>query len=82
MILVFSHQYSSISDKHLSYMACRLVGMQLLFCSLLLAGGSSVVNGFTQVTGSTMVTSQCGVQQGDPQLVAAGVFRLSHPVLK
>ena len=58
------------------YMVSRLVGMQLLCCSymyllLLLAGGGSVVNGFTQVTGSAMFTSQCGVQQDDPQLVAA-----------
>ena len=29
------------------------------------------MNGFTQVTGSAMITSQCGVQQDDPQLVAA-----------
>ena len=64
----------SVSNKHLSYMACRLDAMQLLCCCyllLLLAGGSSVVNGFTQVTGSAMITSQCGVQQDDPQLVAA-----------
>ena len=55
-------------------MARRLVSMQLLCCSyllLLLAGSSSVVNGFTQVTGSAMITSQCGVQQDDSQLVAA-----------
>ena len=51
-------------------MSFRLVlGCYLLL--LLLAGGSSVVNGFTQVTGSAMITSQCGVQQDDPQLVAA-----------
>ena len=29
------------------------------------------MNGFTQVTGSAIITSQCGVQQDDPQLVAA-----------
>ena len=55
-------------------MAFSLDTMQLLFCSyllLLLAGSSSVVNGFTQVTGSAMITSQCGVQQDHPQLVAA-----------
>ena len=52
----------------------RLVGMQLFCCRyllLLLAGGSSVVNGFTQATGSAMITSQCGVQQDGPHLVAA-----------
>ena len=52
-----------VSDNHLSYMymACRLDSMQLLcyiYPLLLLAGGSSVVNGFTQVTGSAMITSQ------------------------
>ena len=64
----------NISATYIVNMASRLVGMQLFCCSyllLLLAGGSSVVNGFTQVTGSAMITSQCGVQQDDPQLVAA-----------
>ena len=54
-------------------MAFVLDTMQLFCCSyllLLLAGGSSVVNGFAQVTGSAMITSQCGVQHDDPQLVA------------
>ena len=49
--------------------------MQLLCCYLLLllAGGSSVVDGFAQIVHSLDPTasSQCGVQQGDPQLVAA-----------
>ena len=56
-----------------NYMAFSLDTMQLFCCSyllLLLAGGSSVVNGFTQVTVSAMITSQCGVQD-DPQLVAS-----------
>ena len=50
-----------VSDNHLSYMymAFRLDSMQLLCCIyplLLLAGGSSVMNGFAQVTASAMIT--------------------------
>ena len=74
--VMYTKEIVFIRDKRLSYIVSRLVGMQLLCCScllLLLAGGSSVVNGFTQVTGSAMITytSQCGVKQDDPQLVAA-----------
>ena len=56
-------------------MSFRLDSMQLLCCylSLLLSGGSSVVDGFVQIIYSLdpMASSQCGVQQGYPQLVAA-----------
>ena len=54
-------------------MAFRLDSMQLLCCYLLLllAGGSSVVDGFAQIMYSPMASSQCGVQQDDPQLVTA-----------
>ena len=57
----------------IQYMAFRLDSMQLLCCYLLLllAGGSSVVDGFAQIMYSPMASSQCGVQQDDPQLVTA-----------